>query len=406
MNKVQAFLALTCMLGFLPGLLAQSMLSGRVLNADTQQPITGVHLVMAGGEQVYVTGKAGQYNVAVQGELATLVAMHPQYEMERTIVLPGERDILLKPLQASSEGPSSQRITSRVGDFEFYGQLMIILGRGGEELRVFDAKGNLQSRRNLRQKYQGLYKDCLGNLYLYNSDTAVSIFYNFEEIQFQKGISRFTFDEYVYPCQDHYNNGLLYALHRRRKLVTSIEFGDRSTGTHMVREIVDSNALALLDENYGAEYFRQKSRLSRLDQLANDNLEEDQERLRLDWFDRSRIRPNKVYIFADPQGFSLYDLKRMKHYRYSSADSKPEVSDIKAPEEELQALLKDEASGELFLVYQNRSRLKLLKPGEQTPSFRTEEYAFPQAIKVYNGFLYFISNPNLDGGYYLYRLRL
>jgi len=387
---------------------AQIEFAGRLYDAENNEGISGAKVVIKGSNMVAYTSDDGSFYFKNVPITKTVIGSHPQYSTRSIISSSDTLQLGLRPLGKEPQLNEAMILTSRVGDFEFYDQLLFILGRSGQEVRIMDKDGHLEERTLTPYRFNGLYKDCLGNLYAYNNDSAFIVRYNYRDIIFERPVSRVEFDEFILPCQDYFREGLLFAVSRRRNLVTSLKYGPRGGQVSTFQEIADSNALKLLNENYNRDYFERQGLRGESEQLfmgemSDDQLAEKQEEVKLDWFDSFVIRPNKVYIFAEDDHFSLFDLKSMKQFYYQDPLEDPIESKLNFSRENAQRMLKDPVTGKLYIVYRNKSMVELKSLKSKNRDYHIQKYPFPEKVKIYNGQLYFISNPSLDGSYYLYK---
>ncbi|MDZ7846081.1 MAG: hypothetical protein U5L96_04595 [Owenweeksia sp.] len=154
---------------------------------------------------------------------------------------------------------SFDRLASRVLDFRFYDQMLLILGNSGREMRLINQRGVLKDRFLTPTKMLGIARDCLGGLHAYSRDSAYSIYYDYEELHFLNPLAINEFEELVLPCRCYFQGGLIYTISKKRDLITSVQYANKSI-VATIKEIKDSSALQFLDENYGREYFTGRGR--------------------------------------------------------------------------------------------------------------------------------------------------
>lgn len=390
-------------------------ITGRLIHSQTGKPIAGAEVVQKGSFNTAFTDGDGHFSLKASSESDILVFSHPQFKT-RFMHLGGDSlQVLMEPLGlqyapefGSSEARSFDKLASRVRDFRFYHQMIFLLGNSGNEVRLIQQDGRLVERTLTPAKMDGLIEDCLGNLYIFNADTAYQVFYDYRDIHFINALPSKEFEEYILPCRCYFQGGLIFTVSRRRDLVTSVKYANSKGIVATLKEFADSNALKLLDEKYDREYFTTRGLQGHESQVFMGNmtekeLEEKQEEARLYWFDAYLIRPNKVFAFASDDHFSLYDLKEMKQYNYRGIDEEPEVSSIEMPGENAHSMLRDKVSGKVYVLYKIKSRIRLRPLNPANDDILIDEFPFPNHALLHNDRLYFISNPALDGGNYLFR---
>lgn len=395
---------------------AQELLAeGRVVHSQTRKPVQGARVLEKGSLNAVISRADGSYSLPVSARPLQLVVSHPKF---KTRLIYQEADsllVLLEPLDLQYHAPvkddeveSFDKLASRVREFRFYDQLIFILGNSGQEVRMIEKDGSLVERTLTPVKMDGLYQDCLGNLYAYNRDSAYQVFYDYADIRFIEPLPFKEFEEYVLPCRCYFQGGLIFSISRRRDLITAVKYANKKGIVATLKEFADSNALSLLDENYTREYFTNRGLQGYeaqvfMGDLSEEELSEKQEEARLSWLDAYSIRPNKVFAFAEANHFSLYDLKEMKQYFYTSISGQPEVSKLKMPVKDATSMLRDDVTDRLYVLYVIKSRVKLKPVISSGQEITIDEFPFPKNARIHNEDVYFISNPALDGGNYLFR---
>ncbi len=390
------------------------VLRGRIVDSQSGAGLAFAHILQKGTANGTVADENGSFRLEVPELPLTLVITEVAHRTREIEVDQAFVEIHLDPLRLeladvviSREMEAYSRLTNQVKDFEFYDELLLVLGTSGQELRLINQGGGLVYRSLTPVKGRELFSDCLGNIHLLGQDSAYQIFYDYEYLHFLDPYPLEEFDRYLRDCHCQFDGGLILVKHSRRGLQTSVLHA-RGGLTRSLAEMADSNALDYLNREYGLEYFVERRNngdhryhFSRA--TMADSLEYLQDELELDWFDQRILQPGKIFAAVWQDSLRIFDLDRMQQLVYTPGGERAVTTTLSYTAKNARALLRDRVTGQLYIDYARRGQSRLQNVFEAGDSMNISEMPFPSKLKLYNGLLYFISNPDLDGGYYLFR---
>ncbi|MDZ7846690.1 MAG: hypothetical protein U5L96_07935 [Owenweeksia sp.] len=305
----------------------------------------------------------------------------------------------------SERGAPYFKMANHVLDFEFYDDLILLLGNSGREVRLIDHRGNVVDRSLTPGKFSEIFKDCLNNLHLVGKDTAWQVYYDYEKIHFIHPHERPILN-ILGQCESRYKNGLIYSMGRRSGLVTTFLFA-AGGATMPFYEVGDTSRQQYLDEEFDLSIFLDKrnsgdSRYATSVAEIRKNLRQLQSELAFDWIDSRILHPSAYYVFPVRHELRVFSLGIMTEFRFKDLQSDPDREIIKLPREHLDFMTRDEASQQIYAVYRSGMgkvwAVPINRPQEELV---IGEFAFPSSIKLRDNHSS-INDPAIDGSNYLY----
>lgn len=390
-------------------------LTGRVLDAQTGEPLPYAHVIIKGSEKGTITNLNGYFQITVEELPVLLVISEVAHETRFYRAIRDSVEIKLEPFALELEGitvidkgEDYFTMASQVLDFEFYDDNILILANSGREVRLIDHRGRILDIARTPGKFREIFKDCLDNLHLVAEDTVWQVFYDYESIRFIHPNPTFLFDLYLRNCRGRFNGGLIYSMSRRRGLINSFLFAAGGNTTPFY-EISDTTALDYLETNYDLNYFVEQRKYGdgryhmSVNQLEQ-NLAQLQDDLVLDWFDSRIMDPGEYFVFSESDRLRIFSTSIMTEFTFRDLAREPNKSLMKVQENHLDYLTRDEAGKRVYALYKNgMGRMWAVDLDEPARRIDIPEYAFPTGVKVRDGYLFFVVDPSIDGSNLLLR---
>ena len=401
---------------FLSGTLsAQSQtLTGKVVDAESGEPIPYAHIIIKGTETGTISNLDGGFQLSVPELPVVLVISEVAHESRFYRAISDSVYVELTPFSLELEGITVIdraepyfKMAENVMDFEFYDDLILILDNSGREVRLIDHRGAIVDVSPTPGKFKEVFKDCLDNLHLVAEDTTWQVYYDYENIRFIHPHPTYLFDLYLRNCRGRFSGGLIYSLSRRRGLVNSFLFA-AGGNTMPFYEIEDTSALSYLETNYDLDFFIEKRRFDGKYQMSvaelNENLEQLQDDLVVDWFDSRILDPGDYFVFSYPDKLRIFSTGIMTEFTFTDLAKAPDKQLIKIEDNHLSHLTIDESSRSIYAIYRSRMG-KAWAMDLDNPLDRLEipEYAFPTGMRVRDQHLFFVVDPSIDGSNILMR---
>lgn len=402
-------------LGLSLSLPAQVYIEGHVVDATTDEPVAYAHVLQKGTENGTITDTEGYFTLEVE-EIPVILAVsevahHTRFErvLQPRVEIRLEAFTLeLEDITVRREGEHYFKMANHVLDFAFYDDLILILGNSGREVRLINHRGQVQDRSLTPGKFHEIFKDCLNNLHLVGRDTAWQVYYDFEKLSFIHPHPRPVFERFLRNCECRYRDGLIYSMGRKRGLITTFLFA--SGGASMpFYEVGDSSSLRYLNQNYDLDYFvKQRNRGDMRYAMSLQEMEQElddlQANLDLDWLESHIIYPSGYFVYPENNTLRVFALGIMSEFRFDQIQEEPERRILEIPEEHLERIEKDEATGYLYAVYNgNRGQVWVRRLDGPAEEVHISDYAFPSGTRIHDNHLFFVADPGIDGSNYLYR---
>lgn len=397
---------------------AQSQIvTGYVIDAETGNAIPYAHVIIKGTEDGTITNLDGYFKLEVPELPVLLVVSEVAHESRFYRAISDSAVIEMQAFSLELEGITVIdqaepyfKMAGEVLDFEFYDDFILILGNSGREVRLLDHRGNIVDVSPTPGKFREIFKDCLDNLHLVAEDTTWQVYYDFENIRFIHPHPTYLFDLYLRNCRGRFEGGLIYSLSRRRGLINSFLFA-AGGNTMPFYEIGDTSAINYLESNYDLNFFIEQRKFNGRYRMSvgdlEQNLEQLQDDLVVDWFDSRILDPGDYFVFSYPDKLRIFSTGIMTEFTFSNLGTTPNKSLIKIEDDHLSYLTMDESNKGIYAIYKSGMG-KVWAVDLDSPSKRLNipEYAFPSGVRVRDSYLFFVVDPAIDGSNHLMRKNL
>ncbi len=394
---------------------SQVVVTGKVLDSQSGEPLPYAHIFIKGSETGVVSNSEGDFSIEVEKLPVVLVVSEIAHQTQLVRVIKHEVVINLEPAALQLEDVTVRdrkesyfRMANHVLDFDFYDDHILLLGNSGREVRLITHRGTVVERSLTPGRFTEIFKDCLGNLHIVNADTAYQVFYDFEDIRFIYPHSAENFDRYLRGCECRFKDGLIYSMGRKRGLVTSFLYADGGT-TKPFYEIGDSAGINYLESEYGLEYFIAQrnagdDRYAMSVPQLKASLQDLQNTMQFDWMESRILAPAAYYVFPHDGELRIFSLGSRMEYRFTDLAAGPQKKISHISDDGLDYLTADVLSGEIYAIY-NSSPGRVHVDHIDNPARKVNLYdhAFPGKVKVHGGYIFFISDPEINGGNFLFR---
>lgn len=394
---------------------AQQSLTGKVLDSQTKEPLPYAHIFIKGTTTGVVSNSSGDFSIEVPKLPVVLVVSEVAHQTLLVRAIKPELTILLEPSSIELEGATVQaqkeayfRMANHVLDYEFYDDNILLLGNSGREVRLINHRGKMMDRALTPSRFSEVFKDCLGNIHLVNADSSYQVFYDYEGLRFIHPYPIEIFDRYLRGCECRFKDGLIYSMGRKRGLVTSFLYADGGITTPFY-EIGDTAGIDYLEKEYDLDYFIGQrnagdNRYAMSVPQLKANLRDLQNTMQFDWLDSKILGPAAYYVFPRQDELRVFSLGNMLEYRFTDLASEPQKNLCRIAPDGLDYLTVDVISGNIYAVYRSSSgRVRVDFLDEPGQHFDLREYAFPSKVKVYGDHVFFLNDPAINGGNFLFR---
>ena len=238
------------------------LVKGSVFDAETGQPIAGVHVAIKGTTLGTTTNTAGTYSINLVKFNDTLVYSHVSYKVEEKSYQAAnlKADILLEPtmnmLPPAIVKPViniSKGMLLDVTDYYFLGDSILYSGfcyrynkKNNPWIVLLAPNGDTIFTYCVGMEGE-FYKDCLGNLHYLTQETAYQIIFenNSMHLDFPTKINEFR--EIMDNCKFESNNKLLFSQYSNNDQILMYYHADVNTyETEVFRTIADEVKLNML----------------------------------------------------------------------------------------------------------------------------------------------------------------
>jgi ACT domain-containing protein len=195
---------------------AQTVLIGKVIDANDKTPIANVYVVDSVSKKVAVSNANGLFKLTLESIPTSIRFSHVSYHQQDKKILEVTLDndtllldITLKPvvrqlLTVDVNSDKVEKIHKRSGaiiDFGFYNENILLLykQRSTLKLQLLDEHDKVLSEKKLKFKHGQLIKDCMGNTHLLTKDSICQIVVDSNRLLFYRfGIKQY--EDYLQPC--------------------------------------------------------------------------------------------------------------------------------------------------------------------------------------------------------------
>ncbi len=419
------------MVVFSSGIFSQNsafLLSGKILDAETKQPLRNVSISMKGTLSGTLSDSAGAFTIQVPGSPVTLSFSMLGYEKKSVRLTKDSKDVLVEltrktdlleevvihaePVQVVSK---SKRY--HVLDYDFYGDDILMItyvDLDKSRLVLLGRQGDTLGFRKIPGEPNRMFRDCLGNLHVVCKDSIYQAFYNGNALSLLPPKSIHDFEKILLPCVAQDSSGF-YLVEK---------YGGGQMIDVSIGAPVRANDLAL-SYTYIDKKKRERKRFIMIadehkmimsqDEVAFEarkeavGLKTFGDRLFAEKFLFTEIYAPLFYIKGNIYIFDYVNgnIKRFDKALQLAEDVVVTYHKTLSFQEDMEV---DAVSGKTFALFESGGVSELqeinLQTGAVKKSYRIP-FPFTTHLKVYDGYVYFIRKEKGDDGtLYLSRMRL
>jgi hypothetical protein len=403
-------LLLFCFLLAAAPALGQQLLKGKILDENSGVPVQGAHILNKASNTVAISSKDGAFSIMVSKFPVIIEVTHVSYKtLSHQIDNEEEVHLLLQPKVLHLPG-----ITIKSGeienlmpekkllamDYQLHGDKLLILSRnlsdGKYMLSLTGLSGNIIYSRALNEKPEKLLKDCEGYLYLLFQDINYSLSIKDSMVSFTQVISMEEIQS-ISRCEMELNGRYYYA-----------EFADNKQSLFYyyvlpefpvpvkVAEVVDEKKLKMLADEFrfatteGFRYTEYDAAFASLIVYA----------------------PVYAPVFKTSAGFCVFNFvnNKIEHFDSENFLQKEVPVNYHRLKGWKKQMYLDEKTGRVFQLFELNSTAVIrevdIHTGALSGKVELKGFSFPENIKAYDGFIYFIArNPDKQNIRQVYRIR-
>ncbi len=400
------------------------VISGKVVDASTHEPIVFGAIMVKGTQLSSQTGSNGEFLIDAPNKKVTLVVFQfgyftKEYDVEVDHNENNEIGLFRKLFELNEVTVTSKKTDTLQANnhttflaFEFYDNFIVSLVNKGSSyntIQLLNESGAIIKEHKAPLGVKELFKDCFGNVQLLSKDSSYQFYYDYESILFPKAYSLTTFLQLLKPCQclvgnNYYFKEITYKnLRNTYFMINKNDFSKR----RLFAQVYNTEAITAFNFDYDINYFLAQRRkgdnsyATSVNQIK-EHIEEYRDRLILSQKYLMKLNPIKSDLIKRDSSLLVIDYTHKLIYKHNFLGGllKTDSIFIKGLSP---LVLQDFDLNTLYFIKETNGTLNLFEykeSGIKEKAIRIEDFKFIKNVRCRNNTLYFLNVNKLNNEMY------